>query len=137
MQGGSITHGYDARLLFNGRTYPSNPTVPPAMRFGKQPQGKVIVPLGIVGMPLLLVDRERPRVDNLPLFDRLSSYQNPIAHTQVHPITPWLFADLDANFAGSRSIRRSSSAYLVTQNPKTDTEEIRGKLGQESGTGDE
>ena len=25
----------------------------------------------------------------------------------------------------------------MTQNPKTDTEEIRGKLGQESGTGDE
>ena len=26
---------------------------------------------------------------------------------------------------------------VVTQNPKTDTEEIRGKLGQKSGRGDE
>ena len=31
VQGGGITHPYEARLRFDGRRYPSNPTVPPAI----------------------------------------------------------------------------------------------------------
>lgn len=32
--GGGITSGYEARLRFDGHSYPSNPTVPPAIRLG-------------------------------------------------------------------------------------------------------
>ena len=31
VEGGGITSAYEARLRFNGRRYPSNPTVPPAV----------------------------------------------------------------------------------------------------------
>lgn len=31
VQGGGISQAYEARLRFNGYTYPSNPTVPPAI----------------------------------------------------------------------------------------------------------
>jgi hypothetical protein len=40
--GGGIIPGYDARLRFNGRTYPENPTVPPATRL-KGSGGKVLI----------------------------------------------------------------------------------------------
>lgn len=43
--GGGINPGYEAQLRFDGRTYPSNPTVPPATRLkttaGKQVIGEV------------------------------------------------------------------------------------------------
>ncbi|MEG3085605.1 hypothetical protein U1707_18345 [Sphingomonas sp. PB2P12] len=40
--GGGITSGYEARLSFNGRTYPSNPSTPPATRL-KDAAGKVVI----------------------------------------------------------------------------------------------
>jgi hypothetical protein len=52
VQGGGVIRAYDAELRFNGQTYPNNPTVPPAVPLHKEPVGKVVVPLGIVGKPL-------------------------------------------------------------------------------------
>lgn len=40
--GGGIIPGYEARLRFNGRTYPSNPSILPATHL-KGPAGKVII----------------------------------------------------------------------------------------------
>ncbi|MBN2970607.1 hypothetical protein JW805_01070 [Roseomonas aeriglobus] len=40
--GGGIARGYDTRLRFDGRSYPGNPTVPPATRLGKH-GGRVIL----------------------------------------------------------------------------------------------
>jgi hypothetical protein len=40
--GGGIIRGYEARLRFNGRSYPENPTVPPATRL-ESPRGKVVI----------------------------------------------------------------------------------------------
>ena len=33
VRGGGVLEGYEALLCYDGRTYPSNPTVPPAVRF--------------------------------------------------------------------------------------------------------
>lgn len=52
VQGGGVIHAYDAKLPFNGQTYPSNPTVPPALRLSKEAEGKVVMPLGVVATPL-------------------------------------------------------------------------------------
>ena len=41
--GGGITNGYEAELLFNGKTYPKNPTVPPARKLKGKPTGKVVL----------------------------------------------------------------------------------------------
>jgi len=52
VQGGGIQPGYEAELPFNGRTYPRNPSVPPA-RHATEPQaGTIIVPKDVVGAPL-------------------------------------------------------------------------------------
>jgi hypothetical protein len=40
--GGGIAQPYMARLQFDGRSYPGNPSVPPAVRMS-QPSGKVVV----------------------------------------------------------------------------------------------
>ena len=40
--GGGIVSGYEARLRFNGRSYPANPTVPPATR-SKNMAGKQVI----------------------------------------------------------------------------------------------
>ena len=40
--GGGIVPGYEARLRFNGRTYPENPTVSPATRLARG-FGKVVI----------------------------------------------------------------------------------------------
>jgi hypothetical protein len=40
--GGGITRAYMARLRFNGRRYPSNPTVPPAVHTAR-PSGRVLI----------------------------------------------------------------------------------------------
>jgi hypothetical protein len=40
--GGGIIPGYEARLSFNGRTYPSNPSTPPATRL-EDAAGKVVI----------------------------------------------------------------------------------------------
>lgn len=43
VSGGGIQPGYTARLRFNGRKYPGNPTVPPAQRLRKNAEGKVVI----------------------------------------------------------------------------------------------
>ena len=45
VSGGGILPGYDARLGFDGSTYPTNPTVEPAERLEQQVQGKVAIPV--------------------------------------------------------------------------------------------
>ena len=43
VQGGGIQPGYEAELRFNGRTYPKNPSVPPARRADKNLAGEVVI----------------------------------------------------------------------------------------------
>jgi hypothetical protein len=43
VQGGGIQPGYEAELRFNGKTYPGNPSVPPARRAAKELAGKVVI----------------------------------------------------------------------------------------------
>jgi hypothetical protein len=52
VQGGGIQPGYEARLSFDGKTYPSNPSVPPAQRVVGKIAGEVVVPLSAEGTPL-------------------------------------------------------------------------------------
>lgn len=52
VQGGGIQPGYEARLRFNGRKYPSNPTVLPAQKLRKKAEGKVVIPADAKGTPL-------------------------------------------------------------------------------------
>ena len=44
VQGGGIQPGYEAELRFDGKTYPSNPSVPPARRLQDKPAGEVVIP---------------------------------------------------------------------------------------------
>ncbi len=44
VQGGGIQPGYEAELRFNGKTYRTNPSVPPARRLKGKPIGEVIIP---------------------------------------------------------------------------------------------
>jgi len=41
--GGGIQPGYEAELPFDGKTYPTNPSVPPARRAGTKAKGKVVI----------------------------------------------------------------------------------------------
>ena len=41
--GGGIQPGYYAELLFNGKTYPDNPTVKPAKRIRGKPPGTILI----------------------------------------------------------------------------------------------
>jgi hypothetical protein len=43
IQGGGIQPGYEAELRFNGKTYPRNPSVPPARRAAKNIKGEVLI----------------------------------------------------------------------------------------------
>jgi hypothetical protein len=43
VQGGGIQPGYDAKLSFNGKKYPSNPSVPPAHKLRENPAGKSVI----------------------------------------------------------------------------------------------
>jgi hypothetical protein len=43
VQGGGIQPGYEAELRFNGKTYPRNPSVPPARRAAKNLAGEVVI----------------------------------------------------------------------------------------------
>jgi hypothetical protein len=45
VQGGGVVSPYEAKLSFNGRTYPRNPSVDPARRLTGEVPGKVAVPL--------------------------------------------------------------------------------------------
>jgi hypothetical protein len=44
VSGGGIIPGYAARLRYDGKTYPSNPTVLPAERSDTHPNGQIAVP---------------------------------------------------------------------------------------------
>lgn len=44
VQGGGIQPGYEAELRFDGKTYPKNPSVPPARRLKGKPVGEVVIP---------------------------------------------------------------------------------------------
>jgi hypothetical protein len=44
VQGGGLQPGYEAVLQFNGKTYPGNPTVPPARRLTEKAAGEVLIP---------------------------------------------------------------------------------------------
>jgi hypothetical protein len=52
VHGGGTDPAYEAKLSFNGETYPSNPTMPPARRLTEKVAGEVVVPLNAVGKPL-------------------------------------------------------------------------------------
>jgi hypothetical protein len=58
VQGGGIQPGYEARLAFNGKKYPSNPSVPrnpsvpPAQPVRKKVEGRVLIPVKAEGLPL-------------------------------------------------------------------------------------
>ncbi len=52
VQGGGIMRAYEAKLSFDGRTYPSNPSSPPARRLVEKAAGEVVVPLAGEGTPL-------------------------------------------------------------------------------------
>jgi len=43
VQGGGIQPGYAAELAFDGTTYPSNPTRPPARRLEGKPAGDIVI----------------------------------------------------------------------------------------------
>ena len=43
VQGGGIQPGYEAELRFNGKTYPKNPSVPPARRAAGNVAGEVVI----------------------------------------------------------------------------------------------
>lgn len=49
--GGGIPSAH-ARLRFNGKKYPGNPTVPPSQRLPKSAKGKVVIPADTSGAPL-------------------------------------------------------------------------------------
>jgi hypothetical protein len=44
VQGGGIQPGYEAELQFNGKTYPRNPSTPPARRLAGEVPGEIVVP---------------------------------------------------------------------------------------------
>lgn len=45
VQGGGVQSGYEAALEYNGHSYPSNPTVPPARRSHSENRDKVVIPV--------------------------------------------------------------------------------------------
>lgn len=49
VQGGGVIQAFEARLSFDGRKYPSNPSVPPARRLTEPAVGTVVIPLSAKG----------------------------------------------------------------------------------------
>jgi len=45
VQGGGIVRAYEAKLSFNGKTYPHNPSIPPARRLAEKVAGEEVVPV--------------------------------------------------------------------------------------------
>jgi hypothetical protein len=45
VQGGGIIEPYEVKLSFDGRTYPRNPTVPPARRLTEKVSGTELIPI--------------------------------------------------------------------------------------------
>jgi len=52
VQGGGIQRGYEAELRFDGRAYPKNPTIPPAQRVERRPDGEEVIASVQDAMPL-------------------------------------------------------------------------------------
>lgn len=52
VQGGGIQPGYEAQLQFDGKTYPSNPTVPPAKPLKGKVSGEIALSSAQEAMPL-------------------------------------------------------------------------------------
>jgi hypothetical protein len=52
VRGGGIRPGYQAELRFDGKTYPTNPSIPPAKRFAGRATGEVVVASSQEGVPL-------------------------------------------------------------------------------------
>ena len=52
VQGGGTQPGYEAELRFDGKTYPGNPSMPPARRLIKTVPGKIVVREAGAGKPL-------------------------------------------------------------------------------------
>ena len=61
---------YEAVLSFDGKTYPSNPTVPPARRLIEDVSGKIVVPQKVEGEPSILEKIWRGNEPNSLLLDR-------------------------------------------------------------------
>ena len=49
VQGGGIQPGYGAELQFDGKSYPSNPSMPPARPLAANATGQIVVPRGVDG----------------------------------------------------------------------------------------
>ena len=52
VQGGGIHPGYDSELRFDGKTYPTNPSVPPARKVNEAAARDVIIPVSGEDLPL-------------------------------------------------------------------------------------
>jgi len=52
VRGGGIQPGYEARLRFNGRKYPGNPSAPPAKKLPSDAEGKVVISAETTTKPL-------------------------------------------------------------------------------------
>jgi hypothetical protein len=52
VRGGGIQPGHEARLRFNGRKYPSNPSTLPAEKLPKNAEGKVVISAKTIAKPL-------------------------------------------------------------------------------------
>ena len=58
VQGGGIQPGYEVELRFDGKTYPKNPSVPPARRLEKS-TGEIVIPSAENGTPLYAPPKSR------------------------------------------------------------------------------
>ncbi len=52
VQGGGILRGYEAELRFDGKTYPINPSIPPAVPLTRKVAGDVVLPTSEGGILL-------------------------------------------------------------------------------------
>ena len=52
VQGGGIQPGYEAELRFDGKTYPSNPSMPPARPLQQKAAGETVISASETGVPL-------------------------------------------------------------------------------------
>jgi hypothetical protein len=43
VRGGGIVEGYEAKLCFEGKTYPSSPSMPPASRLTRKVAGQIVI----------------------------------------------------------------------------------------------
>jgi hypothetical protein len=52
VQGGGVLQGYEAELCFDGKKYPTNPSLSPARRLMGEPVGEVVIAEEVGGLPL-------------------------------------------------------------------------------------